>query len=37
MACCIESYLHSQIFSDSYILNDSDKYKDDDFNSYICG
>nr|YP_010584721.1 acetyl-CoA carboxylase beta subunit [Galega orientalis]UZU69666.1 acetyl-CoA carboxylase beta subunit [Galega orientalis] len=34
---CIESYLCSQINIDSYILGDSDKYNDSDFNSYICG
>nr|YP_010223121.1 acetyl-CoA carboxylase beta subunit [Nanhaia speciosa]QXE39951.1 AccD [Nanhaia speciosa]UCJ03232.1 acetyl-CoA carboxylase beta subunit [Nanhaia speciosa]BDI13158.1 acetyl-CoA carboxylase subunit beta [Nanhaia fordii] len=34
---CIESYLRSQICIDSYILGDSDKYNDSDFNSYICG
>nr|YP_010031049.1 AccD [Sarcodum scandens]QJQ79350.1 acetyl-CoA carboxylase carboxyltransferase beta subunit [Sarcodum scandens]QOV01918.1 AccD [Sarcodum scandens] len=34
---CIEGYLRSQICIDSYILGDSDKYNDSDFNSYICG
>nr|UWV19153.1 acetyl-CoA carboxylase carboxyltransferase beta subunit [Padbruggea filipes] len=34
---CIESYLRSHICIDSYILGDSDKYNDSDFNSYICG
>nr|WFG52064.1 acetyl-CoA carboxylase beta subunit [Astragalus melilotoides] len=34
---CIESYLHSQICIDSYILGDSVKYNDSDFNSYIFG
>nr|YP_009766353.1 acetyl-CoA carboxylase carboxyltransferase beta subunit [Goodia macrocarpa]QIS96805.1 acetyl-CoA carboxylase carboxyltransferase beta subunit [Goodia macrocarpa] len=34
---CIESYLRSQIFIDSYILDDSDKYNDSHFYSYICG
>lgn len=34
---CIESYLRSQICIDSYILGDSVKYNDSDFNSYIFG
>nr|QUB07447.1 acetyl-CoA carboxylase carboxyltransferase beta subunit [Halimodendron halodendron] len=34
---CIESYLRSQICIDSYILGDSDKYNDSEFNSYIYG
>nr|QVX30088.1 acetyl-CoA carboxylase carboxyltransferase beta subunit [Sweetia fruticosa] len=34
---CIDSYLHSQIYIDSYILGDSDKYNDSYFFSYICG
>nr|YP_010294710.1 acetyl-CoA carboxylase beta subunit [Callerya nitida var. hirsutissima]YP_010353037.1 acetyl-CoA carboxylase carboxyltransferase beta subunit [Callerya dielsiana]YP_010398213.1 acetyl-CoA carboxylase carboxyltransferase beta subunit [Callerya nitida]QJQ74717.1 AccD [Callerya nitida]UFP05345.1 AccD [Callerya dielsiana]ULQ68862.1 acetyl-CoA carboxylase beta subunit [Callerya nitida var. hirsutissima]UOF70581.1 acetyl-CoA carboxylase carboxyltransferase beta subunit [Callerya dielsiana]UQK93 len=34
---CIESFLRSHICIDSYILGDSDKYNDSDFNSYICG
>nr|YP_010513306.1 acetyl-CoA carboxylase beta subunit [Centrosema coriaceum]UXL84877.1 acetyl-CoA carboxylase beta subunit [Centrosema coriaceum] len=33
----IESYLRSQICIDSYILDDSDKYNDSYFYSYICG
>lgn len=34
---CIESYLRSKICIESYILGDSDKYNDSEFNSYICG
>nr|YP_010274008.1 acetyl-CoA carboxylase beta subunit [Astragalus canadensis var. brevidens]UIX54642.1 acetyl-CoA carboxylase beta subunit [Astragalus canadensis var. brevidens] len=34
---CIESFLRSQICIDSYILGDSVKYNDSDFNSYIFG
>nr|QIB71915.1 acetyl-coenzyme A carboxylase carboxyl transferase subunit beta [Fagonia indica] len=34
---CIESYLSSKICIESYILGDSDKYNDSEFNSYICG
>nr|UCS41048.1 acetyl-CoA carboxylase carboxyltransferase beta subunit [Astragalus serenoi var. serenoi] len=34
---CIESYLSSQICIDSYILDDSVKYNDSDFNSSFFG
>nr|YP_010162806.1 acetyl-CoA carboxylase carboxyltransferase beta subunit [Hardenbergia violacea]QRI60515.1 acetyl-CoA carboxylase carboxyltransferase beta subunit [Hardenbergia violacea] len=34
---CIDSYLHSQICIDSFILGDSDKYNDSYFYSYIFG
>nr|UCS41200.1 acetyl-CoA carboxylase carboxyltransferase beta subunit [Astragalus toanus var. toanus] len=34
---CIESYLSSQICIDSYILDDSVKYNDSDFNSSLFG
>nr|YP_010162309.1 acetyl-CoA carboxylase carboxyltransferase beta subunit [Dolichos falciformis]QRI60018.1 acetyl-CoA carboxylase carboxyltransferase beta subunit [Dolichos falciformis] len=34
---CIDSYLHSQICIDSFILGDSDKYNDSFFYSYIFG
>lgn len=34
---CIESYLCPKICIGVYILGDSDKYNDIDFNSYICG
>uniref|UniRef100_A0AAU7B811 Acetyl-coenzyme A carboxylase carboxyl transferase subunit beta, chloroplastic n=1 Tax=Argentina taliensis TaxID=3121458 RepID=A0AAU7B811_9ROSA len=34
---CIDSYLHSQIYIDSYILSNSDNYSDSYIYSYICG
>nr|QVY57438.1 acetyl-CoA carboxylase carboxyltransferase beta subunit [Mucuna sempervirens] len=34
---CIDSYLHSQICIDSFILDDSDKYNDSYFYSYFFG
>nr|QKV45199.1 acetyl-CoA carboxylase carboxyltransferase beta subunit [Leptarrhena pyrolifolia] len=34
---CIDSYLHSQIHIDSYILSGSDNYGDSYIYSYICG
>nr|YP_010700859.1 acetyl-CoA carboxylase beta subunit [Neustanthus phaseoloides]WCI20931.1 acetyl-CoA carboxylase beta subunit [Neustanthus phaseoloides] len=34
---CIDSYLHSQICIDSFILGDIDKYNDSYFYSYILG
>nr|YP_010162475.1 acetyl-CoA carboxylase carboxyltransferase beta subunit [Eriosema crinitum]QRI60184.1 acetyl-CoA carboxylase carboxyltransferase beta subunit [Eriosema crinitum]UXL85641.1 acetyl-CoA carboxylase beta subunit [Eriosema floribundum] len=34
---CIDSYLHSQICIDSFILGDNDKYNDSYFYSYIFG
>nr|QWY86945.1 acetyl-CoA carboxylase beta subunit [Millettia laurentii] len=34
---CIDSYLHSQICIDSYVLGDSDKFNDSYFYSYIYG
>nr|YP_009772178.1 acetyl-CoA carboxylase carboxyltransferase beta subunit [Zornia diphylla]QIT03046.1 acetyl-CoA carboxylase carboxyltransferase beta subunit [Zornia diphylla] len=37
ISSCIESYLRSQIWIDSHILGESDKYNDRYFYSYICG
>jgi len=34
---CIDSYLRSQIFIDSYILSTNDNYSDSYIYSYICG
>nr|YP_010159225.1 acetyl-CoA carboxylase carboxyltransferase beta subunit [Philenoptera violacea]QRG31504.1 acetyl-CoA carboxylase carboxyltransferase beta subunit [Philenoptera violacea] len=34
---CIDSYLHSQICIDNYVLGDSDKFNDSYFYSYIYG
>nr|YP_010158980.1 acetyl-CoA carboxylase carboxyltransferase beta subunit [Austrosteenisia blackii]QRG31259.1 acetyl-CoA carboxylase carboxyltransferase beta subunit [Austrosteenisia blackii] len=34
---CIDSYLRYQICIDNYILDDSNKYNDSYFYSYICG
>nr|YP_009860988.1 acetyl-CoA carboxylase beta subunit [Spatholobus suberectus]QKI32252.1 acetyl-CoA carboxylase beta subunit [Spatholobus suberectus] len=34
---CIDSYIHSQICIDSFILGDSDKYNESFFYSYIFG